>query len=90
LRCVWEGAGQGCAPGFHMRPFHKKGAAVQGRWDAFMAACQLAGISAAGLILLIDLAFDTDFLSILAQAMLAAFACALIFAVWTDQGEWWP
>ena len=53
-----------------------------------MAACQVAGISAAGLLLpcaLIDQAFDTEFLSIVAQAMLAAFACALILAVWTDQ-----
>jgi cell shape-determining protein MreD len=60
---------------------------VPGKQDTLIAACQVAGISAAGLILpcyLIDLAFDTDFLSILAQAMLAAFACALMVAVWTD------
>jgi hypothetical protein len=36
---------------------------------------------------LIDLAFDTDFLSIVAQGMLAAFACALMIVVWTDQEE---
>jgi hypothetical protein len=55
-----------------------------------MAACQVAGIGAAGLMLpcyLIDLVFDTDVLSILTQAMLAAFACALMLAVWTDQKD---
>ena len=55
-----------------------------------MAACQVAGVSAAGLILpcyLVDLAFDTDFLSILTQAVLAGVALALMFAVWTDQEE---
>lgn len=63
---------------------------MQDRQDTLMAACQIAGISAAGLILpcyVIDLAFDTDLLSILTQAMLAAFACALKLAVWTDQQE---
>jgi hypothetical protein len=53
-----------------------------------MAACQVAGISAAGLLLpcsLIDMAFDTDFLTIAAQTMLAAFACALMLVVWTGQ-----
>jgi hypothetical protein len=53
-----------------------------------MAACQVAGIGAGGLLLpcsLIDIAFDTDFLSIAAQAMLAAFACALMLVVWTGQ-----
>jgi hypothetical protein len=52
-----------------------------------VAACQVAGICVAGLILpcyLIDLTFDTDFL---AQGMLATFACALVVAVWTDQEE---
>jgi len=34
---------------------------------------------------LIDQAFDTDLLSIVVQAMLAAFACALMLAVWTEQ-----
>ena len=55
-----------------------------------MTMCQVAGISAAGLFLpcsLIDLAFDTDFLSVLMQAMLAAFALALMVAVWTGQEE---
>jgi hypothetical protein len=54
------------------------------------AACQVAGIGAAALLVpayLLDLAFDTDVLTILAQAMLAAFACALMIAVWTDQKE---
>jgi hypothetical protein len=53
---------------------------VQDRRKTLVAACQVAGIGAAGLLLpcsLIDLAFDTDLLSIVAQAMLAAFACAL-------------
>ena len=52
------------------------------------AACQVAGITAAGLFLrcsLIDMAFGTDFLTIAAQAMLAAFACALMLVVWTGQ-----
>ena len=55
-----------------------------------MAVCQLAGISAAALILpcsLIDLKFDTDFLGILMQAMLAGVALALMVAAWTDQEE---
>jgi hypothetical protein len=50
----------------------------------------VAGIIAAGLLLpsyLIDLAFDTDLLTALAQAMLAAFACALMVTVRTDQKE---
>lgn len=58
--------------------------------ETLAAACQVAGISAVGLLLpgyLIDLAFDTDILSILMQAMLAAFGCALIFAVWTSQED---
>jgi hypothetical protein len=87
LRCVWEGAERGCAPGGCARRGRWD---MQGRWGTLIAACQVAGIGAAALILLcylIDLAFDTDFLSILTQAMLAAFACALILAVWTDQQE---
>ncbi len=63
---------------------------MQDRRETLTAACQVAGISAAGLLLpcyLIDLAFDTDMLTILMQAMLAAFACALMVAVWTDQEE---
>ena len=50
----------------------------------------MAGISAVGLLLptyLIDLTFDTDILTILLQAMLATFACALMLAVWTDRKE---
>jgi hypothetical protein len=63
---------------------------VRDRRETLTAACQMAGISAAGLLLpsyLIDLAFDTDLLTTLAQAMLAAFACALMVTVWTDQKE---
>lgn len=51
---------------------------------------EVAGIAAAGLLLpsaLIDWAFGTDLLSILAQATLAAFACALIVAVWNYQNR---
>ena len=65
-----------------------QGRAVQDKRETLMAACQVAGIGAAGLLLpcaLIDMAFDTDFLTIAAQAMLAAFACALIVVVWTGQ-----
>lgn len=61
---------------------------MQDRRETLTAACQVAGISAAGLLLpcsLIDMAFDTDFLSIAAQTMLAAFACALMLVVWTGQ-----
>ena len=60
------------------------------RRETLMTVCQLAGISAAALILpcsLIDLEFDTDFLSMLIQAMLAGVALALMVAVWTDQEE---
>ena len=67
----------------------REGAVQDGR-EILTAACQVAGIGAAGLLVpayLIDLAFDTDFVTILAQAMLAAFACALMIAVWTDQKE---
>jgi hypothetical protein len=55
-----------------------------------LAACQFAGMATAGLLLpsaLIDWAFGTDLLSILAQATLAAFACALIVAVWNYQKD---
>lgn len=58
--------------------------------EMLTAACQVAGLCAAGLLVpgyLIDLAFDTDLLTVLAQAMLAAFACALMIAVWTGQKE---
>jgi hypothetical protein len=63
---------------------------VPDRRETMMTVCQVAGISAAALILpcsLIDLAFDTDFLSMLMQAMLAAFALALMVAVWTGYEE---
>jgi hypothetical protein len=65
-----------------------QGRAVQDKREILMAACQVAGICAAGLFLpcsLVDMAFDTDFLTVAAQAMLAAFACALILLVWTGQ-----
>jgi len=55
-----------------------------------MAVCHLAGISAAALILpcsLIDLEYDTYFLSMLLQGMLAGVALALMVAVWTDRKE---
>lgn len=54
------------------------------------AACQVAGLIAAALLLpgaLIDLILETDLLSILSQAILAAFACALIVATWTNYEE---
>lgn len=60
---------------------------MQDKQHTLMAACQVAGIGLAGLILpsaLIDLAFDTDFLGILAQATLTAFACALMVALAID------
>ena len=58
--------------------------------ETLVAVCQLAGISAAALILpcsLIDLQFDTDLVGMLMQAMLAGVALALIVAVWTGQEE---
>jgi hypothetical protein len=61
---------------------------VQDRHETIMAAFQVAGLSAGGLLLpcsLIDMVFDTDFLSVAAQTMLAAFACALMLVVWTGQ-----
>ena len=36
---------------------------------------------------LLDLAFDSDLVGVLSQAMLAAFAIALIISVWTIQKE---
>ncbi|SEP50786.1 hypothetical protein SAMN02990966_07768 [Rhodospirillales bacterium URHD0017] len=59
---------------------------MQDTRETLAAACQVAGIVAAALLLpgaLIDLAFDTDFLDTLSQAVLAAFAMALMLAVWT-------
>jgi ABC-type Fe3+-siderophore transport system permease subunit len=58
--------------------------------DTLVAACQVAALGAAALLLptaLVDLLFDTDFLSILSQAVLAAFACILIVSVWNTQKE---
>ena len=64
------------------------GGAVKDTRETMIAACQLAGVGAAALLLpcfLIDMAFDTDFLSIASHAMLAAFGCALMLVVWADQ-----
>ncbi|GEP58466.1 hypothetical protein [Reyranella soli] len=58
--------------------------------DTLVAACQVAGLVAAVLMLpsaVIDLAFDTDFISILLQAGLAAFAVSLIVAAWKAQKQ---
>jgi hypothetical protein len=63
---------------------------VQIKRETLIAVCHVAGINAAALILpclLIDLAFDTDFLDMLMQAALAGVALALIVAVWTDQTD---
>jgi hypothetical protein len=63
---------------------------VQIKRETLVAVCQLAGISAAALILpcsLIDLKFDTDLLGMLMQAMLGGVALALMVAVLTDQEE---
>jgi len=56
--------------------------------DTLVAACQVAGLVAAALLLpsaLVDQAFETDFLSIMIQAALAAFTVALILAIWKGQ-----
>lgn len=69
---------------------HYKEGDVQDERDTLAAVFQLTGISLAGLLVpgaLIDLAFNTDYLSILAQATLAAFACGLIVGVWTDHQD---
>ena len=63
---------------------------MQIKRETLVAVCQLAGITAAALILpcsLIDLKFDTDFLGMLMQAMLAGITLALIVAVWTGYEE---
>jgi hypothetical protein len=63
---------------------------VQDVRETLTAACQITGICAAGLLVpgyLIDLAFDTDIVTIVAQSMLAAFACGLIAMVWRGQKE---
>jgi hypothetical protein len=62
----------------------------RGGREILRAACQLAGIGAAGLLVpcyFIDRTFGTDIVTILMQAMLAAFGCALILAIWTDREE---
>ena len=66
------------------------GVSVAIKRETLVAVCQLAGIGAAALILpcsLIDLAFNTDFLSMLTQAALAGVALAVMVAVWIDQEE---
>ena len=63
---------------------------MQIKRETLVAVCQLAGISAAALILpcsLIDLKFDTDLLGMLMQAMLGGVALVLMVAVLTDQEE---
>ena len=60
---------------------------MQDKREILAAACQLMGMSLAGLLFpsaLIDLAFDTVYLSILALATLVAFGCGLIVGAWTD------
>ena len=88
MGCVWEGAGRkGVRP---VSAIGVWGVSVQIKRETLVAVCQLAGISAAALILpcsLIDLKFDTDLLGLLMQAMLAGVALALIVAVWTGQEE---
>ena len=77
--------GERCPSGFCHRQFG--GVSVQLKRETLMAVCQLAGISAAALILpcsLIDLKFDTDIMGMLLQAMLAGVALALMVAVRTD------
>jgi hypothetical protein len=87
LRCVWEGGGGGVRPDSATDIW---GVSVEIKRETLIAVCQLAGISAAALILpcsLIDLQFDTDFLGMLMQAMRAGVALALIVAVWVHQEE---
>lgn len=63
---------------------------MQDKFATLRALCQVAGIIGAGLIApcyLVDLTFNADFLSILAQAMLSVFALAAIAAVWVDNNE---
>ena len=82
-----KGPGGGVRPAFATDIW---GVSVQFKRETLVAVCQLAGISAAALILpcsLIDLKFHTDFLGMLMQAMLVGVALALIVAVWTDQEE---
>jgi hypothetical protein len=87
LRCMWEGAGRRSV---RFLPPRFGVDFVDIKRETLVAACQLAGITAAALILpcsLIDLKFDTDFLGMLMQAMLAGIALALIVAVWTGYEE---
>ena len=87
MRWVWEGAGGGVRP---VSATDIWGVSVQIKRETLVAVCQLAGITAAALILpcsLIDLKFDTDLLGMLMQAMLAGIALTLIVAVWTGYEE---
>jgi hypothetical protein len=64
--------------------------AVGERRETLAAVCQVAGICAAALLVpcyLIDVVLDTDIVTIVLQGMLAAFACALVVAVWTSQED---
>ena len=87
-RCVWEGAGRVVPPGFpigHAVAFMEDGGGI------FLPACQLAGLAPAGLLLpsaFSEWAFGTELLSVLAQGNLAAFACALMAAVWNYQNHY--
>ena len=88
MGCVWEGAGREESVRFLPSTFGR--VSVQIKRETVVAVCRLAGISAAALILpcsLIGPKFDTDFLGLLMQAMLAGVALALMVAVWTDQEE---
>lgn len=58
------------------------------RPDSLLATCEVAALVAAALLLpaaLIDLLFDTDFLTILSLAVLAVFAIAFIGGVWMSR-----
>ena len=57
---------------------HENDTTVRGRWKRLAATCLIA----AGVTYIIDLAFDTNLLGVLWQAVLVAFACALMVAVW--------
>ena len=66
------------------------GVSVKIKRETLLGVCQLAGISAAALILpcsLIDLKFDTDFLGMLMQAVLAGVALALTVAPSGDTAQ---
>ena len=56
--------------------------------DTLVAACQVAGLVAAALLLpsvLVDQVFGTDVLSVMLPTSLAAFAVGLIVKVWKAQ-----